>query len=386
MASCHRLAKSDVWNDFVAIYAKADEAGVTAPKFLSDSVPCSNVIRLGVEEVDRFRPESEDMIQVAKLKQESAALAAALAEETSRAQTAAATLQASHLAEIAAKDDAGEPGRILLVPRPVDAEEAAHLGEVGELALARRMIHQADDADPVAVRELAELLGQRLGTDLGAQMQMVADAQGARRAQAADLAGERAGIADMAGRRMRDQRADAQRVEDRGDAEPGKLRIMGEDRGRGRPVDAGTRLQVAEGVLDPTVHKTFRTDDGIAAQLKLMDGKRPDAPLQFVVVGAAADGSPVVASVQAALGVAGLSPTAQALADAKGKSDMSAWSAVALAFLGGLILNLMPCVFPVLSLKILGFAQHAGQGEEGRSALRAHGDRQIGAIFLREPG
>lgn len=30
------------------------------------------------------------------------------------------------------------------------------------------------------------------------------------------------------------------------------------------------------------------------------------------------------------------------------------------AFLGGAILNLMPCVFPVLSLKVLGFAQHAG--------------------------
>jgi thiol:disulfide interchange protein/DsbC/DsbD-like thiol-disulfide interchange protein len=29
------------------------------------------------------------------------------------------------------------------------------------------------------------------------------------------------------------------------------------------------------------------------------------------------------------------------------------------AFLGGLILNLMPCVFPVLSLKILGFVEHA---------------------------
>ncbi|MBL8309215.1 MAG: thioredoxin family protein [Burkholderiales bacterium] len=130
---------------------------------------------------------------------------------------------------------------------------------------------------------------------------------------------------------------------------------------------------VAEGVLDPTVHKTFRTADGISSQLKLMDGKRPDAPLQFVVVGATADGKPVVASVQAALGAAGLSPTAQSLVDAKGKSDMSAWSAIALAFLGGLILNLMPCVFPVLSLKILGFAQHAGQGEEGRSALRAHG-------------
>jgi thiol:disulfide interchange protein/DsbC/DsbD-like thiol-disulfide interchange protein len=32
---------------------------------------------------------------------------------------------------------------------------------------------------------------------------------------------------------------------------------------------------------------------------------------------------------------------------------------LALAFLGGLLLNLMPCVFPVLSLKVLGFAGHA---------------------------
>ncbi|MFN5048885.1 protein-disulfide reductase DsbD family protein, partial [Roseateles sp.] len=33
--------------------------------------------------------------------------------------------------------------------------------------------------------------------------------------------------------------------------------------------------------------------------------------------------------------------------------------ALLLAFGGGLLLNLMPCVFPVLSLKVLGFAQHA---------------------------
>src|SRR5207248_11070427 len=30
-------------------------------------------------------------------------------------------------------------------------------------------------------------------------------------------------------------------------------------------------------------------------------------------------------------------------------------------FLGGIILNLMPCVLPVISLKIFGFIQHAGQ-------------------------
>ncbi len=33
---------------------------------------------------------------------------------------------------------------------------------------------------------------------------------------------------------------------------------------------------------------------------------------------------------------------------------------LAFAFIGGAILNLMPCVFPVLSLKVLGFAQHGG--------------------------
>ena len=33
-------------------------------------------------------------------------------------------------------------------------------------------------------------------------------------------------------------------------------------------------------------------------------------------------------------------------------------ASLAFAFLGGLLLNLMPCVFPVLSLKVLGFASH----------------------------
>ncbi len=43
--------------------------------------------------------------------------------------------------------------------------------------------------------------------------------------------------------------------------------------------------------------------------------------------------------------------------------------ALALAFVGGLILNLMPCVLPVLSLKIMGFVRHAGE----RGAAFRHG-------------
>ena len=40
------------------------------------------------------------------------------------------------------------------------------------------------------------------------------------------------------------------------------------------------------------------------------------------------------------------------------------------AFLGGLILNLMPCVFPVIRIKIMGFVNQAG---EARQKVVAHG-------------
>ena len=42
-----------------------------------------------------------------------------------------------------------------------------------------------------------------------------------------------------------------------------------------------------------------------------------------------------------------------------GATPVSLWMALVLAFAGGVLLNLMPCVFPVLSLKVLGFASHA---------------------------
>jgi thiol:disulfide interchange protein DsbD len=90
------------------------------------------------------------------------------------------------------------------------------------------------------------------------------------------------------------------------------------------------------------------------------------------------------------------------------KADSSLAGTLALAFLGGLILNLMPCVFPVLGIKILGFVNQAGADRRkvalhglvfslgvllsfwilagGLLALRA-GGRQLGWGFqLQEPG
>lgn len=51
-------------------------------------------------------------------------------------------------------------------------------------------------------------------------------------------------------------------------------------------------------------------------------------------------------------------------------SGITAWSAIGLALLGGIILNLMPCVFPVLFLKGLALVQSSG---EERKHLRTHG-------------
>ncbi len=54
------------------------------------------------------------------------------------------------------------------------------------------------------------------------------------------------------------------------------------------------------------------------------------------------------------------------------------WLALLYGFIGGLILNLMPCVLPVISLKIFGFIRQAG--EDPRKIL-AHGLAFMGGIF-----
>jgi thiol:disulfide interchange protein/DsbC/DsbD-like thiol-disulfide interchange protein len=97
---------------------------------------------------------------------------------------------------------------------------------------------------------------------------------------------------------------------------------------------------------------------------------------QSVVTDAKVEGSwPSVAAQ------AGVSPALQAALDANTRvapavqeSGLAAWRtwlwAMAAAVLGGLILNLMPCVFPVLAIKVMGFAQ---KGDASRHAMRAQG-------------
>ena len=63
-------------------------------------------------------------------------------------------------------------------------------------------------------------------------------------------------------------------------------------------------------------------------------------------------------------------PAASGVSTTNSSAGVTAWGAIGLAFLGGIILNLMPCVFPVLFLKGLSLVQSSSLE---RGHLRRHG-------------
>ena len=86
------------------------------------------------------------------------------------------------------------------------------------------------------------------------------------------------------------------------------------------------------------------------AGVAVSDGGWPGVQRKAIAVNA-----PVSASLAAAGPISGPGGGASQ-ADGIGGS---AWAALAFAVLGGILLNLMPCVFPVLGIKVMGFVQHA---------------------------
>jgi thiol:disulfide interchange protein DsbD len=78
--------------------------------------------------------------------------------------------------------------------------------------------------------------------------------------------------------------------------------------------------------------------------------------------------APVVASMPAA--AASTSPQSPPGAAGSSNVEGGTWVALGFALIGGILLNLMPCVFPVLGIKVMGFVEHA-HGEA--RAMRAQG-------------
>lgn len=109
-------------------------------------------------------------------------------------------------------------------------------------------------------------------------------------------------------------------------------------------------------------------DNGFASGAGTLRAITISAP----VVGAVVAGpKPVAASAAPALDTS-------AVADAPG-GTISLAAAIVFAFLGGIILNLMPCVFPVLSLKALSLAK---PGHGPKSHLRREGLAFAGGVIV----
>ncbi len=150
------------------------------------------------------------------------------------------------------------------------------------------------------------------------------------------------------------------------------------------PEAAGLVREVASGTSGGELAVSLRSDAGAlgerirgVARIEGADGVvyalEIDAPLAGGTPGAAVAGASVGAVMTAStppLAPAASTPTLSA----RGLLTM-----LGLALLGGLILNLMPCVLPVLALKVFAIGELAGQSR--RAALH-HGVAYAGGILL----
>ena len=126
-------------------------------------------------------------------------------------------------------------------------------------------------------------------------------------------------------------------------------------------------LPETPGVINNAAVPASSWKDGVWTARVALDPQRSESPSAMPVVLTTA-GQPAGLQVQVAVTTpwpAAAPPPAPlpSLGDAQVVSppaaDLSLALALVLALAGGALLNLMPCVFPVLSLKVLGFATHA---------------------------
>jgi thiol:disulfide interchange protein len=119
------------------------------------------------------------------------------------------------------------------------------------------------------------------------------------------------------------------------------------------------RLSIAPGDSPP------KAGDPVDGVLVLMKGGQP---VQSLAIGH--DPMPLASAAAATASPAGHASVTEA---------PSLLLALGLALLGGLVLNLMPCVFPVLTIKVLSLLQTA-QGS--RRAVRLHGLAYLAGVLL----
>jgi len=127
-------------------------------------------------------------------------------------------------------------------------------------------------------------------------------------------------------------------------------------------------LPETTGVIQNAAVPQTAWKDGVWTARVPLDAQRSESPTTMPAV-LITDGQPAGLQLQVAVTTpwpasTAVTAAAPALGDAQVTSpaagaDLGLMLALVLALAGGALLNLMPCVFPVLSLKVMGFAGHA---------------------------
>lgn len=133
-----------------------------------------------------------------------------------------------------------------------------------------------------------------------------------------------------------------------------------------RLVERGAFFPYDEGLIEPSApQRLARNDQGY--RLDITRAVQPSGPLdrlRGIVVLEGGGVAPTVLEIDTPITATGA--TNGSPEDTM--SPLTLLSALLLAFVGGVVLNLMPCVFPVLSIKVLGLAR-----DSDRARARRHG-------------
>ncbi|MDB5374287.1 MAG: cytochrome biosis protein, partial [Belnapia sp.] len=122
------------------------------------------------------------------------------------------------------------------------------------------------------------------------------------------------------------------------------------------------------GLIDNPAPQPLRLAEGsLTLGLTLPEGAAVPATLSGVV--ALVDAAGVRSAYAIAAPVDGMPAEPTASLAGMGEAPLALGQALAWAFLGGLLLNLMPCVFPILAMKAMALARLSGAA---RATVRAH--------------
>jgi thiol:disulfide interchange protein DsbD len=117
-----------------------------------------------------------------------------------------------------------------------------------------------------------------------------------------------------------------------------------------------------EGLIEPAApQKTTREGNALRIEMKLAEPVAAglDAVKGVAVTDSGWAGATGKKAIEVTAPVGTLPPAMPAATVGTEAIGGSTLVALAFAFLGGVLLNLMPCVFPVLGIKVMGFVEHA---------------------------